>query len=374
MKKLLIILFVLCFCVSTFGQFIPIKMFGQQPSGPFAEGLVFYFRGIEAGEAVDESFNRNHGTILGTTWMGGGLDFTLDSSDVVQLDRTIPFDNGFTFIVSGLLRSTGSANAGRFIDWQTGSSQVEFQTAGAIRFVRDHVTTNGIWQSGGHSFDLDIVFAIVSNGTDVPKLFENGVEQTFSEIVAPEDALVAQARAEGKVEALQSQQVETAVESPLDVAKKAYIEENGDLEGFTMSVDLYEKQELFKEHKATQAVETETTQKLQVVQLASVDAAKIVHDDWQDVINAGVKLLTKGEHLDLEGTGNDFGELTYEKCKTAIERNKSVSKETNAAPNSELSKSEAAEKAKAKAEAEKVGTQQELLDNYDPMVVGKSKL
>ena len=75
MKKLLIILFVLCLCVSAFGQFIPIKMFGQQPSGQYAEGLVCIWRGIEAGNAVDESPYGNHGTITGPTWQGGGLLF-----------------------------------------------------------------------------------------------------------------------------------------------------------------------------------------------------------------------------------------------------------------------------------------------------------
>ncbi len=85
MRKLLIILFVLCLCVSTFGQFIPIKMFGQQPSGPFADGLVFLWRGIEAGNAVDESFSRNHGTITGATWVGDGLSFSNGDTDYVDM-------------------------------------------------------------------------------------------------------------------------------------------------------------------------------------------------------------------------------------------------------------------------------------------------
>ena len=82
MKKLLIILFVLCLCVSAFGQFIPIKMFGQQLSGPFADGLVGFWRFIEAGNLVDESFGRNHGTITGATWVGQGLDFSAATDEV----------------------------------------------------------------------------------------------------------------------------------------------------------------------------------------------------------------------------------------------------------------------------------------------------
>jgi len=49
-------------------------MFGQIPSGQFADGLVFLWRGIEADEAVDESYYGNHGTINGLTW-GDGLVF-----------------------------------------------------------------------------------------------------------------------------------------------------------------------------------------------------------------------------------------------------------------------------------------------------------
>ena len=57
------------------------KMFGQQlRSGHWStDGLIFYWRGIEAGNVVDESFYRNHGTITGATWVGGSLLF--DGSD-----------------------------------------------------------------------------------------------------------------------------------------------------------------------------------------------------------------------------------------------------------------------------------------------------
>ena len=101
MKKLLIILFVLCLCVSVFGQFIPIKMFGQQLSGPFAEGLVLYWRGIEAGNAVDESFGENHGIINGPAWKGDSLVFN-GTTDIVSFGTgrfNIEATQEFTVIV-----------------------------------------------------------------------------------------------------------------------------------------------------------------------------------------------------------------------------------------------------------------------------------
>ncbi len=53
------------------------KMFGQQLNlGHWStDGLVFLWRGIPAGNAIDESFHRNHGTITGPTWVGDGLSF-----------------------------------------------------------------------------------------------------------------------------------------------------------------------------------------------------------------------------------------------------------------------------------------------------------
>ncbi len=53
------------------------KMFGQQLNlGHWStDGLVFYWRGIPAGNAVDDSLYRNHGTLVGPVWDGGGLKF-----------------------------------------------------------------------------------------------------------------------------------------------------------------------------------------------------------------------------------------------------------------------------------------------------------
>ncbi len=175
-------------------------------------------------------------------------------------------------------------------------------------------------------------------------------------------ALVAQARAEGKLEALMSQRMETATISPIETAKDAYIKENGDLEGFTLSVELYEQQEAYRAHQATKAAQGDAATALANQQAVSLNASKIVHDDWQDVINVGEKLLSKGEHLDVTSAGADFGEVAYAKCKAAIERNKSA-KETSAAPKKELSEQEAKEKKEAdeKAKAKVAPSQNEVL-------------
>ncbi len=80
MKKLLCIILLFLLLTANVGQaqFNDSEpTFGQQLNlGHWAtDSLVFYWRGIEAGNVVDESFNRNHGTITGATWQGEGLFF-----------------------------------------------------------------------------------------------------------------------------------------------------------------------------------------------------------------------------------------------------------------------------------------------------------
>ncbi len=102
MKKLLcIILFLLTANVGqaqfndsepTFGQMLNLGHWAT-------DGLVFYWRGIEAGEAVDKSLYRNHGAITGATWVGDGLFFDGSNNDVVDLgsDSLIPSTDDWTF-------------------------------------------------------------------------------------------------------------------------------------------------------------------------------------------------------------------------------------------------------------------------------------
>ncbi|KKM16550.1 hypothetical protein LCGC14_1684730 [marine sediment metagenome] len=104
MKRSITILFLFCFCVSAFGQ---LKMFGQLPSGQYAEGLVFIWRGIEAGNVVDESFYRNHGTITGATWVGNGLSYN-GTTDTVEIGTAIGKPSKATIIVRFAVNDWGN--------------------------------------------------------------------------------------------------------------------------------------------------------------------------------------------------------------------------------------------------------------------------
>jgi hypothetical protein len=72
------------------------------------------------------------------------------------------------------------------------------------------------------------------------------------------------------------------------------------------------------------------------VQSKKVSVAK--HPDWEQVIAAGEILLTKGEMLDLQNAGADFGEAAYNKCTAAIVKAKP--KEDPPAPKKEPSEPE----------------------------------
>jgi hypothetical protein len=191
-----------------------------------------------------------------------------------------------------------------------------------------------------------------------------------------QEAEVAAARAEGALDALKSHNIATATVSPLQAAKAAYIAENGDAEGFTMSVELYEQDTAYKDAQAAKAADVNANQQLEVLQSASLNTAKLVHDDYEDVIIAGRALMTPGEKLDVNSAGDNFGELAYKTCKAAIERNKPVEKVTEAAPETESSKLEAEKKAAA--EKEELATQEELLKNKvrhpDPAVEAAKQL
>ena len=137
-----------------------------------------------------------------------------------------------------------------------------------------------------------------------------------------QDAEIAKAHLEGKLEALQNQNVQTAVVSPLQTAKEAYIAENGDLDGFAMSVELYEQDTAFKDNQVTQAAEIANQQALGVLQSASIQKSRLLHDDFNEVIAEGQKLMTDNEYRYVSGSSGDYGELAYEMSQKAIARSK----------------------------------------------------
>ncbi len=86
------------------------KFFGQQlRSGHWStDNLRTYWRGIKAGEAVDESLYRNHGTIMGATWVGASLDCAVNTDKVNFGTSRLNIDDtqSFTIILKGITVKT----------------------------------------------------------------------------------------------------------------------------------------------------------------------------------------------------------------------------------------------------------------------------
>lgn len=190
-----------------------------------------------------------------------------------------------------------------------------------------------------------------------------------------QNAEIAAAKAQGALEALQGQQVATATISPIDAEIARQKAEGIEEEDMQISPAVIKADKLYERNQVSMAAEADATRELGKAQVVSMNKSKGLHTDWTEITNAGDKLLSNGDLLDLREAGDNFGELAYSKCKAAIERAKPVTK-TDAAPNKEQSELEAAKKAEAEAEAKKkeeLASQDDLLKREiaNP-VVGKA--
>ena len=180
-----------------------------------------------------------------------------------------------------------------------------------------------------------------------------------------QQAEVAQARAEGELEAIRQKAV-PAVKSPLDLEVERQAADGIAEADMTVSPALIREQQAYDLKMGEQAAVANRKQAIEVVQVASANKAKAAHPDWQEVIAAGDGLLSAGEILDIAATGEGFGEMYYEECRAAAEKNVPKSEsETNTAPETNTSESEAV-----------VPTQQEILKDIqaDPQTIAAAQL
>jgi len=180
-------------------------------------------------------------------------------------------------------------------------------------------------------------------------------------------AEVEAAELRGKIAGMQEATAKAAppAVSPLDAEIARQAGDGVAEEDMTISPTIYRKHELWKEQVANQKTETAAkTAKADVLE-NSRTASKAKHADWMDVVTAGQVHLTKGEVIDLEEAGADFGEFAYEKCKAATERAKP--KTDSSATENKPGKPE---------EDEKVPTQKEILDGLggDPQAIAVSQM
>ncbi len=173
----------------------------------------------------------------------------------------------------------------------------------------------------------------------------------------------------GQLTTLQGQVTAPVVKSPMELAMAAEGVDNPD--DLEKPFAVFQAQQAFEKEQTADATAASTRQARSEAQLSSRELSMVEHPDWQTVVNAAIKHMTKGEMLDLESEGENFGEKIYVKSQQVLERVKPVK---NTAPETELSKLEAEAKvkadaeAKAKADAEKVPSQDEVLKSDNPRI------
>ena len=197
--------------------------------------------------------------------------------------------------------------------------------------------------------DNDLSEAALNEADEAEELLgdDDGLEdEPGEEKIDPKDAVIGdfrrknrdleleKARLEGELNVRRETKTETIEKplSPLAQAKKAGLEDNDDLEGFTMSVDLYERNESFKDtqrnekaestQKATRQSEMNTTAK--VLQNGDYSIEKLGDGlDLMSVLKTGQHLLDEGDMAKIEVYAKKYGvesalKKSYELCKDAI--------------------------------------------------------
>ena len=184
-------------------------------------------------------------------------------------------------------------------------------------------------------------------------------------------AEVAQARAEGQLAAINeaAKNQAPAVKSPMQTEIDRQTAEGIDESDMTFSPRVFKAELDHRDQVTAQTATAKATDALHATQVASTNAAKGRHEDWQTVVSTAYASMTPGEILDIEREGENFGEVAYAKAQQVLARNATVSK-TEAAPEKK-SESEAEEK-----KEEKVQTQDEILADLtvDPDAIRAAQL
>ena len=128
----------------------------------------------------------------------------------------------------------------------------------------------------------------------------------------------------GQLTALQSQTTEQTEKSPMDIEIARQAGEGIAEEDMTITPALFRQQQVFDKQQAEQATVASAKQVRSEAQLSSRELAIVAHPDWQPVVTTAIKHMTKGEMLDLESEGENFGEKIYAKSQQVLERVKPV--------------------------------------------------
>lgn len=190
-----------------------------------------------------------------------------------------------------------------------------------------------------------------------------------------QDAELRAAKAEGVIEGM-SKTAEKAAPpsvSPIDAEIARQVAEGVEEEDVTISAALYRKQKQYELQVANKESKAAASETLVAAQNQSIAAARLVHDDWDEVVKAGEQHLTQGEMVDIRAAGDNYAAEAYAKCKAATERAKP--KTDNAAQ--QTSRPESKTTPEPESTKKNVPTQDEILavvGNVDPQIAAAAAL
>lgn len=176
-------------------------------------------------------------------------------------------------------------------------------------------------------------------------------------------AEVEAANLKGQLTALQQTTTVPSVKSPMDIAMES--EGVTDPDELEKPISVMRAQQKWENEQAEQVAQADAKQVRSQAKLASRELALVAHDDWQQVVNKAVAHMTKGEMIDLDAEGENFGEAIYAKSQEVLKR---VNPGKTTAPEKKQSEQEAKEKKEAeeKKTAEEPPSQTEILANASP--------
>ena len=149
-----------------------------------------------------------------------------------------------------------------------------------------------------------------------------------------QQAEVANARLQGQIDAMTAQQATEAPAaiSPLDAEIARQKAEGIADEDMSISPAIIKADKLFDQQVENQAAEAAAANDLVIMQGASAVRSRLVHDDYDQVIHDGENLLNKYQKAEVLDAGKDFGQVSYDMCKAAIEASKPAPKSSEPEP------------------------------------------
>lgn len=136
-----------------------------------------------------------------------------------------------------------------------------------------------------------------------------------------QEAEIREAELKGRLEEVTKANTKLAppTKAPLDIEIERQTAAGIDAADMTVSPTVVRAQSQYDAQVARKAASTLAANNLKAAQGESIAEAKLVHEDWGEVVKAGQGLLSEAALNKLNKAGDRFGISAYEICQAAVE-------------------------------------------------------